>query len=492
MSGRSRPGPSFLRRSTLRSAALAALAVWAPGAALLSWHHHDWSRHVLEEAEGELEDLAEELLEVARETRFAHLEDEWDEPLDDFEAWEEALDEVEVGAGELVAAIEDEEAIEELEACVQVADAAGRVLLSNFDQVASTVEIGRRFTVARLTGAQPLEDRSETLEPWCLIERRSLSGGGRLLIGPRIDERHRLIRRSAARRDLLLALGLPLALAAGWLQTRPIARFLAALAAVARRQERGEAGARLELSGQGRDLDVAAETVNRMLGRLEQTVQGLSRVSDSIAHDLRTPLSRLQGQLDLLKRSSDPSDELIEAVQDEADQLLQTFNALLRIAQVESGSRKQGFRELDVAEIVHDVAELYSPVFAEKGIELSLQVPRRRIRGAQGSYRGDRDLWLQALSNLVENALKYTPAGGRVHLELDDRGPRPRIRLTDSGPGIPERERDNVFRRFYRLQRHRGERGSGLGLSLVGAVCDLHGAEIRLGGERGLVVEIDL
>ncbi len=559
----SAPGPSLLKSSTLRSAVLAALAVWAPGAVLISLHHSDWTRHVLETAAGERDELAEEVLEGAREHRFLRFEDELGEPLDEleeiddetarefreryvehireearyrgdeiglrlrlamlgeadgellaqaplealselmedevpedfhdlledlfephYEAQEEAFDDVEVGALELVALIEDEELLEEAGACLRVTDAGGRPMLSSFDRVARAVTIDGRFTAARLAGAEAMDGG---LEPWCLIEERPLADGGRLLIGPRIDRRYRLIRHSAARRNLLLALGLPLALAAGWLQSRPIARFLAALGSAARRQERGEAGARLQITPDGRDLGFAVDTINRMLARLEQTMQGLSRVSDSIAHDLRTPLSRLQGQLDLLKQSSDPSGELIEAVQDEADQLLQTFNALLRIARVESGTQRQGFRRIDFAEIVHDVADLYAPVFAEKDIAFTVGVPRRRVDG-----EGDRDLWLQALSNLVENALKYTPEGGRVELQLDDRRPRPRIRLADSGPGIPEPERENVFRRFYRLQRHRGERGSGLGLSLVGAVCDLHGAEIRLGGDRGLTVEIDL
>ena len=576
------PNPGLLKSSTLRTAVLAALLVWAPGAVLISLHHRDFSDYLLRQAAGDLEGLAEEVVDVAHAHRFVDLEDDLGEPLegleeidgeepfdflaryaerireeqrtrgddlglrlrlallgeggegsDDalavaplealselmetevpdafhetleelleqhFEARQEAGEEEEEGtefsAEELVAAIEDSEMLEEFEVCILAEDPAGRLLLSSSEEVVSTVEIGRRFTVvqlagrtggARLAGAAPLEDRPETLEPWCLIERRLRPAGGGLLIGTRIDDSYRSIRRSAARRNLLLALGLPLAFAAGWLQSRPIERFLTALSSAATRQDRGEVGARLQISPEGRDLALAVDTVNRMLGRLDQTVQGLSRVSDSIAHDLRTPLSRLQGQLDLLKRSSDPPDELIEAVQQEADQLLETFNALLRIAQVESGVRKQGFREVDLAEIVHNVAELYSPVFAEKGVAFAVNLPRRRV-----GYRGDRDLWLQALSNLVENALKYTPAGGRVDLELDGAGTRPRIRLADSGPGIPESERDNVFRRFYRLDRHRGERGSGLGLSLVGAVCDLHRAEITLSGDRGLVVDIEL
>ena len=552
-----------LRSSTLRTAVLAALVVWAPGAVLVSLQHRDWTRHVLGQAEREIDLHFEELFEEALYGDIWRLEEELGEPLDieeiedeterEFlaryvaivrgersdhpgialrlavlgevddgslaraplealvelmeeevpEEFHELLDELfephfeardeeddedpEVDAAMLVAALEEgSEWLEESGACARLEDAAGRQQFASFEDVLETREIDR-FTIVHVDGARPLEGRTAGLEPWCLVDERSLADGALLLGGPRVDEQVASIQRSAFRRNLVLALGLPLALVAGWLQSRPIHRFLAALTSAARRHDRGEVGARLEISPEGRDLALAADTVNRMLAQLDQTVRDLSRVSDSIAHDLRTPLSRLQGQLDLLKRSSGPSGELIEAVQEEADGLLETFNALLRIAQVESGVRKQGFREIDLAEIVHDVADLYGPVFADKGVAFTTAIPRKRV-----DYLGDRDLWLQALSNLVENALKYTPEAGEVRLDLDAGGVRPRIRLADSGPGIPESERDNVFRRFYRLDRHRGERGSGLGLSLVGAVCDLHGAQIHLSGDRGLVVDVAL
>ena len=331
-------------------------------------------------------------------------------------------------------------------------------------------------------------DQGEAIEPrWFLARERTLADGGRVRFGLPFDESWNRVRRGRWLRWAVWGLLLPWCALLAARQARPMLEFLATLHEVARRQMRGRAGSRLRTRDLDRDLAGAASTLNKTLDHLDHSVQALSRVTDSIAHDLRTPLSRLQGQLDLLRRHPEPSGEMLDGVQAEADQLLSTFNALLRIAQVESGHKKQGFRRFDLAETVSDVAELYAPVFAEKGVAFEWQVPERTFDSV-----GDRDLWLQALSNLVENALKYTPRGGRVDLQLETRVRRSRIVLRDSGPGIPKSERDNVFQRFYRLERHRGERGNGLGLSLVAAVCELHEADIALDGEGGLTVTIEL
>jgi len=404
------------------------------------------------------------------------------------EARERAMAATSVSFAAISNAVDALESDEDSDIYVQVEDSGGRSLIAGLD-VFPVTRFDDRTSVLRLVDGAGNEDsdESETRDGFFLVRHHPLDDGGRLWVGCRIDDSYRLLRRGAIQRNLLFGLGLPLVLlVAGW-QAQPIRRFLGALVDAAQRQEGGDVDARLRVSRSRRDLGEAGAAVNRMLDQLGKTVQEVSRISDSIAHDLRTPLSRLQGQLDLLKHSSDPSGELIEGVQDEADRLLQTFNALLRIAQVESGSKKLGFRTLDYGEIVRDVAELYAPVFGEKDIALEVSVPPERVEG-----EGDRDLWLQALSNLVENALKYTPEGGSVRFSLRAVGQHKRIVLSDSGPGIPEAERESVFGRFYRLPQHRSERGSGLGLSLVSAVCDLHEAEIRLSGGPGLTVEVEL
>ena len=465
----------------LRTAVAAALAAWLPGALLATLLQAEvWDGFL----ETHLDRLAEEVDEAIWTARELEAEARGEDPE------EEDLEGREVDTPGLEAALDDLEVLGEPEICVRLEGPDGETAV-NIEE--ANIEVLREERVihsgvavirARFVGPAAEEELDDP-ETWCLVRRLELADGGRLLVGHAIGGPWERVRRGELLRNGLWALGLPLVLGLGWLQTRPRRRFLDALAAVAGRQAAGDVRARLHAEAFGGETREAAAAVDRMLDRLEQQAQTLSRVGDSIAHDLRTPLARLQGQLDLLKQSSEPRGELIDAIQDEADQLLSTFNALLRIAQIESGARTKGFRRFDFAQVVENVAELYAPVFAEEDVAFTYRLPRGRI-----DRDGDGDLWTQALSNLVENALKYTPAEGRVDLELGMDGERVRLVLSDSGPGIPEAERDNVFRRFYRLERHRGEKGSGLGLALVAAVCELHGAEIRLGGTQGLVVEV--
>ncbi|MEL7058809.1 MAG: HAMP domain-containing sensor histidine kinase [Acidobacteriota bacterium] len=319
----------------------------------------------------------------------------------------------------------------------------------------------------------------------CRMRAIPLDGGGQLRLGRHIapfDLAPRFVLALA-----LVALGLVLALVGSFLLARRAVVFLDGLRLA--RERLGQEGLpRLRRPGDRGDLDSATGEINAMLDRLDHALGSLTHVTDNIAHDLRTPLTRLQGQLDVLRRSGQPTDVMIGAAQEEVDQLVATFNALLRIAQVESGNRRRGFRPFDLVQVVADVAELYEPAFQERQMGFTWRLPNAPV-----TRRGDPDLWMQALSNLLDNALKYTPDGGQIDLELTA-VPTPRLTLRDSGPGIPTSEHDRVFERFYRLERHRGagaRRGAGLGLSLVAAVCDLHGARIRLENDDGLVVRID-
>jgi signal transduction histidine kinase len=199
------------------------------------------------------------------------------------------------------------------------------------------------------------------------------------------------------------------------------------------------------------------------------------QVSDNIAHDLRTPLTRLRTRLELA-RSDDiqPSREAVEQAIEDAEELLRTFNALLRIARIESGSRRSGFAELDVRLLLQDLGELYEPLAAEKGQRLLVEAPR------PVPVSGDRDLLFQALANLVDNGIKYTPEGGRIVLSATENQGRAEVVVADTGPGIPAELREKVFQRFFRIEDSRSAFGSGLGLSLVRAVAELHGAHISL------------
>ena len=218
-----------------------------------------------------------------------------------------------------------------------------------------------------------------------------------------------------------------------------------------------------------------------MLDRIEQLMQGLKDVTDNVAHDLKTPLSRLRNQAEAALRDGTNQErqrEALEATIAESDKLIKTFNALLMIARAEAGAPSGAFADVDLSAVVSDVAELYGPAAEEAGLELDA-----RVTGGI-TLRGNRELLGQALVNLVENALKYIERGdgqhGRVTIGVRQEAGRVLIEVADNGPGIPEHERERVLERFVRLEKSRTEPGSGLGLSLVAAVARLHKGAFRI------------
>jgi signal transduction histidine kinase len=255
-------------------------------------------------------------------------------------------------------------------------------------------------------------------------------------------------------------------------------RRIEAVNQTAREIMEGDLSRRVPRDGSGDDFDQLAASLNRMLGRIEALMTAVRQVSDNIAHDLRTPLTRLRTGLELA-RSQDPRQarEALEQAIEDAEELLATFNALLRIARIESRSRRAAFAELDLAQLVRDVGELYEPLAAEKGQALSVEA------NGPVPLHGDRDLLFQAVANLVDNAIKYTPEGGRISLWAGSRDGHPEVAVADTGPGVPAELHEKVFQRFFRIDDSRSTPGSGLGLSLVRAVADLHGARIQLADE---------
>jgi signal transduction histidine kinase len=258
----------------------------------------------------------------------------------------------------------------------------------------------------------------------------------------------------------------------------------------------GDFTGRLPIAGTGDELDRLAENLNVMLERIEALMQGLKEVSDNIAHDLKTPLTRLRNRCEeALRTAASEADyrAALEATIDESDALIRTFNALLMIARAESGQAREGMSDFDAAEIAHGIAELYEPLADEKGLKVKVEAPE------SARIHGNRELVSQALANLVDNAIKYAvPAqagadGAEIVVSARNGNDRVELTVSDCGPGIPESERSRAVERFVRLEQSRSQPGSGLGLSLAAAVARLHGGELRLeDNQPGLKTVLDL
>jgi signal transduction histidine kinase len=228
----------------------------------------------------------------------------------------------------------------------------------------------------------------------------------------------------------------------------------------------GDLSRRVDVGARWDDLSNMAVVLNMLLDRVQDLMSGVRQVSDNIAHDLRTPLTRMRAHIDALDEGTG-KDELLR----EADQLLNTFNALLRISRIEAEKQKGHFADVDLKALLEDVVAFYEPLAEEKSIVLSADL-------SEGTLCGDRDLLFQAYANLIDNAVKFTPENGRVHVRLFQDSGRFHVEVVDNGAGVDDADMAKIFDRFYRGEKCRGSSGTGLGLSLVGAVMGLHGGEV--------------
>ena len=307
-----------------------------------------------------------------------------------------------------------------------------------------------------------------------MVASSRLRDGQRLLVADNLETVEDV--ESVIFSGLFVALGLAvvLGLGAGALLSRFILHRVENVTNTAEAIIGGDLTRRIAVSGSGDDFDRLAATLNRMLDRITDLMQNLHQVSNDIAHDLRTPLSRLRQRLEETRLHAASMDEYAQSVDqaiEQADGLLDTFAALLRIAQIEAGMRRASFRPVNLSDVMATVADAYGPAVEDQGKCLQTEI-------AEGiTVSGDRELLVQLFANLVENALRHTPPGTRIVMRLVHHPKEDIAEVADNGPGIPEQERARVFRRFYRLEDSRTTPGNGLGLSLVAAVVDLHGAK---------------
>jgi signal transduction histidine kinase len=256
--------------------------------------------------------------------------------------------------------------------------------------------------------------------------------------------------------------------------SRDVHRRLAAISGTAEAIIDGDLSRRVPVRGSSDDLDRLAETINRMLDRITTLMESLRQVSNDVAHDLRTPLTRLRQRLEAGLAREAERGEAIEGALGDLDTILETFAALLRIAQVEGGARRAAFRATDLAQLAGTVVDAFAPSAEDARQTL-------RLEGEPAlTIDGDPELLTQMLVNLVENALRHAGEGAAIRVGVGRIQGAPVLWVADDGPGVPAAEREKLFDRFYRLEHSRSAPGSGLGLALVAAVARLHGAEVRL------------
>jgi signal transduction histidine kinase len=330
-----------------------------------------------------------------------------------------------------------------------------------------------------------------------LVRVFQLPGGFRLLVGRDLDERERIYHIVISAGRWSVAIVIVLGLAGGLFVSRRVLRRVDAMTETTKTIMAGDLSERLPVGSSGDEIDRLAQNLNVMLERIEALMQGLKEVSDNIAHDLKTPLTRLRNRAEeALAKSGSEADyrAALERTIDESDGLIRTFNALLMIARAESGQARGNMGDFDASEVANGIHELYEPLAEDDGMTL-------KVRTAPAPIHANRELIGQALANLVENAIKYgKPMSDGPVVSLEARqiliealreGDTVLLRVTDHGAGIPESERKHAVERFVRLDSSRSQPGSGLGLSLASAVATLHGGELRLGDANpGLVATL--
>jgi signal transduction histidine kinase len=323
---------------------------------------------------------------------------------------------------------------------------------------------------------------------WPALARR-LPDGRCLVVAHSLGQAEALLDFTQGTMAVILVVSFMLAIGFGLLQGRALLARIDTLIDTARTIGAGRLQRRIPLSDQGDEFDELAEQLNAMLDRIGALIVGMRQVTDNVAHDLRRPLSRVRNLLDVTSLAARDAQEYREAMQRasaDLDEIIRTFNALIEIAQAEAGSFRGDWGPVDLSAMTLELGELYADLAEEQGRKLELAVQ------PGVTVTGNRHLLAQALSNLLDNALKFTPPGTPLRLEVAGKNKRAHVVVSDRGPGIPAEARAHVLERFVRLDSARSNPGSGLGLSLVAAVAQLHDAALTLGDSGpGLVVSLE-
>ena len=362
-------------------------------------------------------------------------------------------------------------------------DAQGRLIYGNVSQLPKSVPADGKAHVVEVPALTAPEAEHE---PGIFVAGPTRDGGI-LLLG------RSLYSTNALRHTVLTSLGLaivPTVVVVFFIGVFFSLRAMRRLKSIHQTIDRimdGNFQSRLPLEGRRDEIDDVVGAVNRMLDEILRLLRQLKAVGDNIAHDLRNPLAVVSARLNRVLADGDPQ-KLRDAVAqslDDLDRAMTTVAALLRISEIENWNRRKAFQDVDLAEVCAEVGDFYAPLAEASLISLTTEATRPLV------VQGDPDLLREALINLVDNAIKFTPKGGSVRLstELSDQGPL--IRVADSGPGIAPEERDKVFKRFYRAPQARNIPGNGLGLSMVATIAELHGFKVRIGDNRpGAIIEL--
>jgi signal transduction histidine kinase len=315
-----------------------------------------------------------------------------------------------------------------------------------------------------------------------------LSGGERLLLGTSIEDRERM--RASLIEALIgaLLLAIPLGLISGAMLLRLSQRQAGAVGRLAAQIASGDFSHRLDEQAEGPEFATIATAINAMLERIEELVEQLRLVTDSLAHDLRSPLTRMRANIEKAAgfARAEPEQQALEAISTDIDRLLRLISATLEIGRAEAGMGRQQFTEFDLSELLRDICEIYQPIAEENGRELDVETSK------DAPYFGNRQMIGGAVANLVDNALKYGGEGA-ISLGVHDDGEALEIVIADRGPGIPSQLREDATHKYRRLEEARTTEGSGLGLAMARAIARLHGGDIDLGdNEPGLRVRMTM